>query len=57
MRAGSSLLLAGFALGVPAVLAQNGELKLSQSIEAGSAFSIQSSGNGKEPCSSSDRAS
>lgn len=47
MRARLSLLLGGLALGVPAVFAQNGELKLPQSIEAGSAFSIQSNGNGK----------
>jgi hypothetical protein len=47
MRATLSLLLGGFALGVPALLAQNDELKIPQNIEAGSAFSVQSSGNGK----------
>jgi hypothetical protein len=47
MRARFSLLLASIALGLPSVFAQNGELKLPRSIEAGSAFSILSSGNGK----------
>jgi hypothetical protein len=47
MRAKLSLLLSGLALGVPALLGQNGGSNLSQSIEAGAAFSIQCSGAGK----------
>ena len=47
MRATLSLLLGGLALGIPALLAQNSGLKLPPSIEAGSAFSIQSTGSGK----------
>jgi hypothetical protein len=48
MRATLALLLGGLALGTTAgLLAQSDALKVPQRIEAGSAFSIQSSGNGK----------
>ena len=48
MRAGiQSCYWLGSLWAIAAVLAQNGELKFPQSIEAGSAFSIQSRGNGK----------
>ena len=48
MRATLSLLLGGLALwATPSLLAQSDGLKVPQRIEAGSAFSIQSSGNGK----------
>jgi hypothetical protein len=46
MRATLSL-LGVLVLGAPGLLAQNGGLKVPQQIEAGSAFSIQSSGDGK----------
>lgn len=47
MRAGSLLLVAGLAFGCTSVFAQSGELTLPKSIQAGAAFSIQSSGSGK----------
>ncbi len=46
MRMRLPLLFFSLTLGVPAVLAQNGELRLPHGIAAGSAFSVQSSGSG-----------
>ena len=47
MRAEIPTLLGGLALGISSALAQSGDLTMPKSIEAGSAFSIQSGGSGK----------
>lgn len=47
MRVGLPILLGMLALGIPAALAQAGDLTVPRSIEAGAAFSIQCGGSGK----------
>lgn len=47
MRAEIPTLLAGLAFGLSSALAQTGDLNLPKSIEAGAAFTIQSTGSGK----------
>lgn len=47
MRAGSLILCATFAFGIGSAFGQSGELTVPKSIQAGAAFSIQSSGSGK----------
>jgi hypothetical protein len=47
VRPGVPILLASLSFGIASALAQSGDLTLPKSIEAGSAFSIQSGGSGK----------
>lgn len=47
MRAGLTILLVSLALGITSASAQSGDLTLPKSIQAGAAFSIESSGSGK----------
>ena len=50
----STFALALFALVAPAVVAQDGNLTVPDSVAAGSGFSIQTSGSGKAICTSWD---
>ena len=47
MRAGYLILSASLVFGIGSAFGQSGELTLPKSIQAGAAFSIQSSGSGK----------
>ncbi len=50
MRSRFAAVLAGLALiPLPGALAQSGSLSLPAQVEAGSAFSVQSTGSGKPP--------